>query len=62
MIHWIWLIFAFLCGIVVTLLVMRKLIIWVALTHLSWASSTLKAMYESVEKTRQIKIRRQGHD
>ena len=59
MIHWVWIIFSFLCGIVVTLLCMKRILFWVMLHNLGWASSRLKKLYEVIEKARATQLKKQ---
>lgn len=56
MVHWGWLIFAFLCGMSVTVLFIGRVLRYVALHRLAWTSSTLKELYEKTEKLRQAKL------
>ena len=52
MIYWAWLIPAFLCGIIVTLLTIRRILLKLFMHRPAWASTTLKSMYEMVEAYR----------
>ena len=62
MIHWVWLIYAFVGGVVITVLCIRKIVTYIALLDLGRTSSWLKRMHDATEALRLAKLEKSEHN